>query len=89
MTTYSQNSRASSVSQKILDQVSIKSSSPLFQMQALLNDNIINNSISAFGAYINRQMRTGRSIQVPKLGIFSFSAPSVSLTVYQIIQENF
>ena len=92
MTTFSLHSnisKASHLSQKILDQVSIKSSSALYQMQAILNDDIIQSSLAAFGSYISRQMRTGRAIQVPKFGVFGFSAPSVTLSVKTIILSSY
>lgn len=81
MTSVSHYSKASQTSQKILNQVTIKSSSPIFQLQSLLNESLIQSSLSSFGSYINRQMRLGRTIQVPNFGVFAFSAPSVDLSV--------
>lgn len=87
MTTVSHYSKASQVSQKILEQASVKSSSALYQLQGILNESILQTALSAFGTYINRQLRTGRAIQVPRFGVFSFSAPSVDLSVKSLFQN--
>lgn len=33
------------------------------------------------GVYISKQLRMGRSIIIPKLGVFTFSVPETTLTV--------
>ena len=34
------------------------------------------------GAYLSRQLRTGRAVVIPKFGSFTFTAPSVRLAVF-------
>ncbi|MCB0370690.1 MAG: DUF4496 domain-containing protein [Bdellovibrionales bacterium] len=36
---------------------------------------------NALGLYINRNLRMGRGVNVPKLGIFTFTPPEVRLKV--------
>ena len=39
---------------------------------------------NSLGLYISRNMRMGRGVHVPKLGIFTFTPPEVSLKVINL-----
>ena len=52
--------------------------------------NYINQLINKYikGSYIAKQLRLGKSVIIPKFGIFSFSVPFVNLEVNKIKKYN-
>ena len=83
-----QQSQASHQTQKILDTVSQQSSIKLFKMQGELNEEVIQKSWAGVGQYIQKQLRTGRAVNVPKLGLFTFTEPEITLKVPSSSAEN-
>ena len=82
-------------SQKILNEVGVKSQSQynvdniqhiyiysLFRLENKdLNAEILNTCWNAFGEYIARQLKQGRAVHIPKWGIFTFTPADVDLHV--------
>jgi len=48
-------------------------------MESIIDEEIIRSVWSSLGMYIQRQLRGGRAVNVPKLGIFNFSHPEFKL----------
>lgn len=67
------------MSEDIMDTVSFKNSTKLYQMQGILSEDNVNQAWSAFGNYISKQLRTGRAIKIKDFGLFTFSLPEVNL----------
>jgi hypothetical protein len=40
---------------------------------------------NALGLYISRNLRMGRGVNIPKFGIFTFTAPEVRLKVFLLV----
>ena len=50
-------------------------------MEGSFNDEEMRIIWNALGLYISRNLRMGRGVSVPKLGIFTFTSPEVRLKV--------
>lgn len=50
-------------------------------MEGSFNDEEMRVIWNALGLYISRNLRMGRGVHVPKLGIFTFTPPEVRLKV--------
>lgn len=66
-------------SQMILDDVAKKSVTKIYKLGGVFDDEDIRTSWNAFGLYISRQLRMGRAVTIPSFGVFTFSAPEVTL----------
>ena len=77
----SRNTIASQQSQRILDDVIHDSQNTILQAQAPeITDALINIVWDSLGKYISRLLRQGRGVNIPRFGIFTFSAPVVRLS---------
>jgi hypothetical protein len=72
--------------------VSILNSPRILQLEANIDPNMINEALASFGLkrfvnsnnlglYLSKQLRMGRAVVIPKLGVITFSAPDVKLEV--------
>lgn len=76
---YSNPSQVSMKSQMVLEEVSRKSSTKLGRLTGIFDDEDIRASWNAFGLYVSRQLRMGRAVTIPLFGLFTFTAPDVTL----------
>jgi len=77
----SESSQVSHLSQQILDNVSKKSETKLFKMEANVNHAMINSAWASFGAVLAKNLRLGKAIVIPKFGTITFTSPNVKLEV--------
>lgn len=70
---------ANNRSKVILDNISAKNETKLYKLEGNIDDPMINTAWNAFGTYLSRNIRLGRAISIPKLGLITFSAPYVNL----------
>ncbi len=53
----------------------------IYKMEGSFNDEEMRIIWNSLGLYISRNLRMGRGVNVPKLGIFTFTPPEVRLKV--------
>lgn len=54
----------------------------IYKMEGTFNDEEMRIIWNSLGLYISRNLRMGRGVNVPKLGIFTFTPPEVRLKVH-------
>ena len=86
-------SRASNASSKMLEELANRSQTKyppyhqlrIYRVEGSMNDEEMRVIWNAFGLYINRNLRMGRGVHVPRLGTFTFTPPEVRLKVLPIL----
>lgn len=56
-----------------------KTASRIYSLEGVFQDEEMRAIWNAFGLYVSRNLRMGRGVVVPKLGLFTFTAPEVNL----------
>ncbi len=83
-------SKASNASSQMLEDLANRSVSARYHFNKLrllrtegsFNDQQMRLIWNAMGLYISRNLRMGRGVHVPKLGVFTFTPPEVRLKVF-------
>ena len=74
MSVYSDKSLASEGSQRLLDKVSNTGSACVTKLLGTMDHDLLQVAWSALGDYVQKQIRIGRGISIPKFGLFTLSA---------------
>jgi hypothetical protein len=72
-------SQVSNKTQKIIEDVAAKTTTRIYSLEGIFNDEEVRVVWNAFGLYVSRNLRMGRAVAVPRLGLFTFTAPEVNL----------